>query len=370
MTVFFVLCLLVLLALLFYYLQTAALRPDLSFQQTEHNQRLLQAIPRLRRRFWVTPWLINGHLQLLALGLRKAFGRRIQYHHTQTLQMEDGGTTALNWYGENLPDDTPVLLVLHTITGSPHSMRGFVRDVQRDTGWRVVLCQRRGHGDLRLTSPRFNTMGDTNDLRAHIGLIQQRFPQAPLYAAGVSAGTGLLIRYLGEEGDATPIRAAFAYCPGYDISVAFQRSKAFFSRTMAKKLIRQFVLPNQTQLQGLRSYQQLANAADLHEFHSHLYECAGYGSHGEFLQSCNPVSLMSRIRIPLLVLNAQDDPVCVDENVRDFRGQMLTMPNTILAVTRRGSHCAHFSGLLPKPWAHRLAADYFRAVHQHRTPSK
>jgi predicted alpha/beta-fold hydrolase len=34
-------------------------------------------------------------------------------------------------------------------------------------------------------------------------------PDSALYAAGISAGTGLLIRYLGEQGEDTPLRGAF-----------------------------------------------------------------------------------------------------------------------------------------------------------------
>ena len=181
-----------------YYLRTAAQRPELIYQNNADNQALVDRVPRLTQRFWATPWLFNGHLQLLGLGLKKAFAPRLRYDREDTLRMADGGTTALHWLGADLPADVPTLVVLHTITGSPHSMRSFVRDLQRLTGWRIVLCQRRGHGELALTSPRFNTMGDTNDLREQLRMIAARYPQSALYAAGVSAGTGLLAVHRSE----------------------------------------------------------------------------------------------------------------------------------------------------------------------------
>ncbi|ERO65702.1 YheT family hydrolase [Pseudomonas piscis] len=351
-----------------YYLFTAARRPQLIYQPNPQNQALIAQVPRLSRRFWATPWLFNGHLQLLGLGLKKVLAARLSYEHVDTLHMADGGTTALHWLGCDLPEQVPTLVVLHTITGSPHSMRGFVRDLRRLTGWRVVLCERRGHGQLPLTSPRFNTMGDTADLREQLRLIAERYPQSALYAAGISAGTGLLIRYLGEQGADTPLRGAFAYCPGYDIRVAFGRARAPYTRLMARKLVRQFVAPNRQALAHLPSLAALEGAQSLDEFHRHLYECAGYPTQQAFLEACNPMLVMETVTIPLLVLNAEDDPVCVLGNVRDHQSALSRMPRTLLAVTRRGSHCAYLAGFTARSWAHHLAADFLRAVHGQPRP--
>lgn len=182
-----------------YYLKTAALKPELHFEDNPGNREVLDRIPALTQRVWITPWMFSGPLQLLWLGLRKGFGRPVRYDRVDTLSMPDGGTTALNWLDGSAAPETPVIAILHTITGSPHSMRGLVRDLQRQTGWRIVVCQRRGHGDLRLTSANFNTMGNVEDLRCHVAEIQQQFPEAPLFMMGVSAGTGLLTRYLAGQ---------------------------------------------------------------------------------------------------------------------------------------------------------------------------
>lgn len=359
-----ILPLLGILGIMGHYFRTAVHRPELSFQRNAENLTLINKVPRLTNRFWATPWLYNGHLQLLGLGLKKSFAPRLQYDRVDTLKMTDGGTTALHWLGSDLPEEQPTLVVLHTITGSPHSMRGFIRDLHKLTGWRIVLCQRRGHGDLKLTSPKFNTLGDTNDLREQLRVIEDRHPNSPLYAAGISAGTGLLIRYLGEQGADTTLRGAFAYCPGYDIRVAFTRAHAPYTRLMARKLVRQFVKSNKSTLSHFPSLTHLENAQSLDEFHHHLYECAGYPDQQSYIDSCNPVMVMDHVTIPLLVLNAEDDPVCVEKNVRDHQEAMINMPRTVLAITKKGSHCAHLSGLGARPWAHKLAADYLLALHE------
>jgi predicted alpha/beta-fold hydrolase len=237
-------------------------------------------------------------------------------------------------------------------------MRGLVRDLHQQTGWRVVVCTRRGHGDLPLTAPRINTMGDTDDLREQLTVIQQRYPQSPLYAVGISAGSGLLVRYLGEEGESAPFRGAMAYCPGYNIEVAFRRARQPYNRMMARKLARTFVTANAETFSKLQSYNACASAPDLHAFHANLHEMAGYPSHADFLQASNPMVVMKRISIPLLVLNAEDDPVCVIGNVREYESLVRELPRTLLVVTRRGSHCAYFEGWRPRSWANRLIADF------------
>lgn len=66
--------------------------------------------------------------------------------------------------------------------------------------------------------------GSTSDLKEQLNHIQSLFPASDLYAVGSSAGTGLLVRYLGEQGEDTPFKAAFAMCPGYNTEIGFKMS--------------------------------------------------------------------------------------------------------------------------------------------------
>ena len=336
---------------------------ELVYADTPQNRGLLQRLERLSKPFAPTPWLFNEHLQLVWLGLKKTFAPAMQYDKVQDVRAADGGLTQLHWLGLDLPLATPTLVVLHTISGSHHSMRGLVRDLHQLTGWRVVVCQRRGHGGQPLGAKRFNTMGDVDDLDAQLKRIQQMVPGSPLYAVGVSAGTGLLIRHLGEKQYETPFKAAYAYCPGYDIRTAFQRARPFYSAGMTKKLLKTFILPNASTFRAFESYTKLVAARDLEMFHRHLYQCAGYESYDAFIAACNPVNVMDQVKIPVLILNAEDDPVCVAENVDEHKADIAKLPSVILAVTRKGSHCAHYAGWSATPWAHHLAAEYFQAQH-------
>ena len=337
---------------------------ELIYQDNEANRALIQRNPRLTRRYYPTPWLINTYLQIGFVELKRALSSQPEYQRVDRLSTPDGAATALYWLGDELPADTPILMVLHTITGTPESMSFFMRDLQRLTDFRVVLCERRGHGSSSLATARFNTMGDVDDVKQQVACIQNRFPDAPLYAAGVSAGTAVLVRYLGENLGSHPIKGAFLYCPGYDITTAFARSVPWISNIMAKKLIQHFVHSKPELFEDFASLKPLLASKDLHQFHLRLYEFAGYASSEAYYAHCNPVNFMSQLDIPLLILNSEDDPVCRPQNIYDQTATIKQLPNAVVAVTKRGSHCTHFAGLKPYSWSHRLAAEFFLSLNK------
>lgn len=346
-----------------HYRMNAVKKPQLDYQPSAFNRRMVQRLEQLRQPYRPTPWLYNTHLQLLWLVLKDALAPRLRYDCNERLTMPDGGTVSLDWLGSDCASQTPTLVVLHTISGDAHSMRAFVSELRRLSGWCIVICTRRGHGSLPLTAPAINTMGCTNDLRAQLRRIHERFPESPLYAVGVSAGSGLLVRYLGEEGPRSLIRSGVAYCPGYDISVAFQRSHPFYSRKVAQTLKRKFLEPHAAHFAHLPSYETCLAARELAEFQDHIFEMAGCSSRDEYLARSNPMQVSEHIAVPVLVLNADDDPLCVLQNTLEHVDSVKQIKDALLVRTTRGSHCAYFEGWLARSWANRLVVNYFLAVH-------
>ena len=55
---------------------------------------------------------------------------------------------------------------------------------------------------MRLTSPKFNMMGDAADTRLMVDHVMETWPASSYLAmVGISAGSGLLITYLGKVRD-------------------------------------------------------------------------------------------------------------------------------------------------------------------------
>ncbi len=341
--------------------------PELVFRRTPLLDDVLARCPSLTAPYRPPWWASNRHLQLALLIWRDRRTPPLAYDRSEPLVLRDGGTVSLDWLGlddPTLDPTTPTVVVLPTICGDGQTMRRTARALRHRLGWRIVVCNRRGHGTLPFTAPRFSTLGATDDVRAQIARVRERLPEAPLYGLGVSAGSGLLVRYLGEEGARTPLAAGIAYCPGYDTTRAFHRIHPTYDRYLVRAVRRYFVERHAEHLAAVPGYTALGASRTVGEFHDRQFACAGFASTEDFHAATNPMVVADAVAVPLLILNAADDPVCTLANVDEHRSLFERVPESLLVLTARGSHCAFLEGhRRPRSWAHRMIAEYFAAVH-------
>ena len=343
---------------------TGAEQPILYHNPQSELNKVLAKIPQLKQKYRPTPWLSNPHVHLIYFDVIKKKTIRLKYDVIERLSMSDGGITAIAWYGLDLPEDTPTIVLMHTITGSPESMRELVRDLNRYTGWHIALCLRRGHADLPMPVAKMNLFGSTDDLREQIEYIQKKYPKSDLYGVGSSAGTGLLVRYLGEEGENTPLKAAFALCPGYNTETGFQNVHPFYSKMMTKKLFSKFITPYSVTWQNTNTLKDVLKAKNLVEFERAYFEMAGYQDYETYTQATNPIYVFENVKIPLMILNAEDDPVCHIKNFEPYKEVIQSMPNVVVVTTKKGSHCGYYEGVQTKSWATKLMSSYLLEQHQ------
>lgn len=349
---------------LLYYLRTAARRPVLHFSENPLNEAILTLCPSLAKRYLPSIWCFNRHLMLLVYLIREFKSKPHAYEQIEHLRMKDGGTTGLAWSGiDAAREKRPVVVVFHTISGDEQDMKDTVRFVTEQLGWAAVVCIRRGHGSLPLTTPVINTMGSTADLTAQLRHIRRRFPGSALFGIGISAGSGLLARYLGESGSKSLFQGAACISPAYDIEKAFHRVHPVYSRLMGQRLIAYFLKKHYDALSTVSGFSRAMESRNLAEFQDRLHTLAGFKSRDDYYKHSNPIKTAAGIKTPLLILNSEDDPICVNENVRENLHWLERLENTILVQTRRGSHVAYLEGVRGRSWADRVTGEYFNALH-------
>jgi predicted alpha/beta-fold hydrolase len=140
-----------------------------------------------------------------------------------------------------------------------------------------------------------------------------------------------------------------------------------YDRYLARMLREYFLDRHRAILRSAPGYAEALASRSVAEFHDRGFGLSGFGSLDEYHRSTNPMEVMTGVRVPVLALNAADDPVCVVENLRDHLGVVETVPETLVVLTARGSHCAFFEGVRPSSWASRVIAEYLAAVHAART---
>lgn len=313
-----------------------------------------------------TWWAANAHLQiLLTFVVPQA---RVAYER-ELLTLRDGGQAALDWAlaasdSPLLPADAPVAVVLHGLTGSSDDMRSLCAAALA-RGYRPVVVNKRGHGGVKLATPKLQAFGCVADLSEALAHIEQTWPRAKQRVGiGLSAGAGLLVSYLGETGEDSALDAAVLVSPGYDAHYLFcgggMHPVYDFLMTFALKAL---LLRHVRELKGVIDVPGALSATSIRAFDANVF-AKMHGFEGDldgYWRENNPVRALSNVARPVLCINALDDPVCTRDTI--LYDQFERNPRAMLLETAHGSHCAFFHG--PKParsWANDAALAYLDLV--------
>ena len=284
------------------------------------------------------------------------------------------GEISLDWANDDiskhLPNDAPVLGILHTITGSARQNVGFMR-YAASRGWRSCVLNRRGHSGMPLrVVPHFSIMGNVDDTVLLVNQMRQRYPENFIGLAGISAGSGQVVSYIGREGSNVSVNAAASLCPAWDISSAFQHLQQrhpWVDRYVTCGIVNHFLGPahNQLALSKMPGPTSLAmKATSIGEFMEAAAPLAGCSDVKQFYQENNPMQYFTGNQIPCLVLNALDDFLCLKENIRyDVKD---IVHNYVLCITDQGSHIAYNEGWFGGGnYMWRLTLDFFDTLKEH-----
>jgi hypothetical protein len=205
------------------------------------------------------------------------------------------------------------VVVLHGLEGS--SASGYVQQTcsrALRAGLRAVVLNFRscgGEPNLRLRSYH---SGETGDFALLLSTLRARAGSGTLAAVGYSLGGNVLLRHLEETGDRSPLRAAVAVSAPYDLSSCatalerglgrmyaawFLRSLRAKAREKARRFPGAFDLERALRARTLREFDE-AVTAPVH----------GYAGAEDYYARCSAGPLLGRIRVPTLLIQAEDDP--------------------------------------------------------------
>jgi len=363
-----------------YILQRLAARKRTAIHHCTQDGRMADILRRLSQTMdvkYIPPWwATNGWVNLVAFVIktRVYLGLGSAKLQRQTLHVEDGGEISIDWMDDEatraLPETAPILVVLHTITGCGAESWHFLREVPA-YGWRACVLNRRGCS-MPLRTPKFSIMGCAVDTRKQMDAVLQRYPRASFIGMiGLSAGSGLLISYLGKQGANSSVNAAVSLCPGYDIGNAFkelQQRYPLVDKSVTQEMKKCWINgPNADLLKSAHpeAFRACENAGSVDEFLTNAPKFAGCETLDAYLEEHNPMNFVEGIVCPTLILNAEDDPVCMKDNVRVDLVE--NTPNFALVFTETGSHIAYCTGWAgQRTWMVQLAMRFMEAARAHQ----
>ncbi|KAF3185913.1 hypothetical protein TWF225_004893 [Orbilia oligospora] len=263
-------------------------------------------------------------------------------------------------------DETnPLIIALHGLSGGSHetyvrlTLEPLVRSKKDGgLGYDALVVNARGCGWTKLTDNKmFNAMF-TRDINHIVNLMRRKFPKRPLMAVGFSLGANILANYLGQAGASTPLHAAVLLSSPHNMDVC---AKIMFM-TFTGRLYSKFMAGNLKKLFE-RNFDMLSknpainiegarNATYLYDWDTAVTAPVfGFRTGGEYYRASSSVDKLIDIKIPTLIINAEEDPISLQNAFP--RQEAEANPYICFVTTGYGGHLGWFEwGMqrwFPKP---------------------
>jgi predicted alpha/beta-fold hydrolase len=332
---------------------------DLNFHSLQTRGSVTRS-GRVRREYTYRPawWLPGAHAQTLWGKL----GRRVPRFDagTRLLRTPDGDNLEI----VSLPatPSAPRVLLLHGLEGSraSHYVGGMFSHAAR-RGWGADLLVFRGCGTAANEAGRFYHSGETSDLAFAFGALVERWPNAAWCMVGVSLGGNVLVKWLGENGNALlpRVRAAAAISVPFDLEAGARKISRGASRIYDRSFLRSLrrkALAKLATHPGLFDRARLEAAQIVFEFDDAVTgPVHGFRDARDYYAQSSSMRYLADVRVPTLLLSAADDPFLPAEVLQ--RAATLARGNPALTVEFH-AHGGHVGFVTGAPWRPRYYAEW------------
>lgn len=243
---------------------------------------------------------------------------------------------------------SPLLLALHGLEGSSraHYMRGLAHKAWR-AGFSVILLNQRNCGETEHLAAGLYHSGLTGDADHVIEEVARREGVERVVVAGYSLGGNLALKLAGDHGAEAPpqLRGVCAVSPVMELSEcvrALERRQNVvyqwnFVRGLKARMRRKARChPGRFSLEPLK---QIRTVRDFDEVYTAPH--FGFRDASDYYHRASAMRVIERIRVPALIIAAEDDPFVPAAPFRDPR--VAGNPNIQVIVTRHGGHCGFLS---------------------------
>ena len=310
------------------------------------------------------PWW-GPDLQTLANRLR-GVSRSVAPHRSETLSfpLADGsGDTllaSLDHPTQPRPG-TPLVVLIHGLTGSQSSLH--VCSMARlllGRGLRVLRLNLRGAGPSRAVCSGHYYAGGSEDLRKMFSLLPNTLTRDGVVAMGYSLGGSILLKYLGEEGAAAPLRAAATVCSPIDLVATghhmMRLRNRLYQRYIVGRMQEQTTAPGAVLSDAERSAVMAARTVwDYDEYF--VAPRHGFAGANDYYERCRPTRFMAGVRVPTLMIAALDDPWIPGASYRRYDWRMNASLTPLLS--EHGGHVGFHGTGSADPWSDLAAARFF-----------
>ncbi len=312
------------------------------------------------------PLLHNPHAQTLAATFLPRRFPRLPQSVSRDFEVEPGTRIRGECHWQPAPQEHPTLVLVHGLEGSSDS--GYMLGLAERAfvaGWNAVRLNQRNCGGTESLTPTLYNSGLSGDYRAVLNELIERDTLPRVFCAGYSMGGNLILKMAGELGGAAPpqLRGIAGVCPTIDLakcadSLALPGNFIYeehFVRNLKKRIRRKAAL-----FPGKFDLGPLARVRTVREFDNEITaRYCGFRDADDYYARSSALRVAAGIRVPTLIVTAQDDPFVPYESFSD--PAITNNANIRVIAPEHGGHCAFISRFPgdERFWAEACLMDFF-----------
>lgn len=313
--------------------------------------------------------LTNGHLMTIyCWGKPRAFPE-LPPATERYYDVEARTRVLAHCHWQHDPAAHPALIVLHGLEGSStaHYMRGIAAKGYA-RGFNVILLNQRNCGGTEALAEGLYHSGLTADA-AHVIAELGRDGIDRVVVAGYSLGGNLALKLAGDYGSAAPpsLKGVCAVSPVIELAEcvrALERRENFIYQWNFVRGLKARMRRKATAHPGRFPLERLSRVRTVRQFDEY-YTAPHFAFAGadDYYFRASAMRVVDRIRVPTLIITAEDDPFVPAEIFRDphLRGN----PHIKVIVTTHGGHCGFASdsnGADDGYWAESQIVDFAGSI--------
>ena len=312
---------------------------------------------------------LNGHAQTLA-GNFLPRRNQLPPAEERLFEVEEGVRVLCHCHWQPIRLQAMTLIIVHGLEGSSES--GYVIGTGSKAwraGMNVVRMNVRNCGGTEKLGPTLYNSGMSSDVGAVAKTLIEHDGLQRLALAGFSMGGNMVLKLLGEWGNATPpqIKAAVGISPAMDLAASADALHDPANRLYEMKFLwslrRRTAAQGRARFRGTSNSRHLRGVRSLRDFDDQITaRHFGFLDAQDYYTRAASTQVLERITMPTLVLHANDDPFI--RVLPETREKLLGNPHVTYVETDSGGHCAFLAEAngYDGRWAERQAIAFIQRV--------
>jgi hypothetical protein len=258
----------------------------------------------------------------------------------------------------------PLVFLIAGVTGCEESV--YIRasaTALLEAGYPVLRVSLRGSAPSRPTCRFHYHAGRSQDLRDAVAALPESLAGNGLLVVAYSMGANMTLKFLGEEGQASPFMAAASISAPIDLFATTERftqpRNAFYQRWLLNNMKREALAPGaEISAKERAVVKEVRNVYDYDDRYVALR--AGHAGLEDYYKASQAIAYLSAIRTPTLIIHADDDPWIPADAYRtfDWRSNGWLKPE----LTEAGGHVGFHGRGSKMPWHDRRMLAFFEDI--------